>query len=73
MLNYGARDWVTWIAQDADGSWWGFEAEPNLHDRGWYENEVGRCLRLATGSPSPDWRHSLRRYDGRAPTHPDQP
>jgi hypothetical protein len=33
-------DWAEWLAQDADGAWWAFEAEPNQHDRGWYENEV---------------------------------
>jgi hypothetical protein len=33
--------WVAWLAQDADGAWWGYEAEPNQQDRGWYENEVG--------------------------------
>lgn len=61
MLDYGAPDWVEWIAQDADGAWWGFETEPNLHDTGWYENEVGRCLRLGLSTPDPAWRASLRR------------
>ncbi|HDP88699.1 MAG TPA: hypothetical protein ENN42_01875 [Thioalkalivibrio sp.] len=65
MLDYGVPDWVAWIAQDADGTWWGFEAEPNLHDRGWYENEVGRCIRLGPGAPAPDWRASLRPRIGR--------
>jgi len=53
--------WVQWLAQDADGTWWAYEAEPNEADHGWYENEVGRCLRLETGSANPDWRESLRR------------
>ncbi|HHO68328.1 MAG TPA: hypothetical protein ENK12_04775 [Gammaproteobacteria bacterium] len=51
--------WVAWVAQDADGVWWGYEAEPHQHARGWYENEVGRCLRLGAGPPAPDWRDSL--------------
>lgn len=46
----------------------GVEAEPNMHDRGWYENEVGRRLRLTSGNPAPDRRDSRRRYDGRGPT-----
>lgn len=51
--------WVAWIAQDADGAWWGFEVEPLQHDCGWYENEVGRCLRLVNGPPNPDWQATL--------------
>ena len=54
-------DWVQWLAQDADGTWWGFEAEPNEADHGWYENEVGRYLRLAAGEPNALWRESLCR------------
>ena len=53
--------WVQWLAQDADGSWWGYEAEPNQADHGWYENEVGRCRRLTAGPANPRWRNSLRR------------
>jgi len=51
--------WVCWVAQDADGSWWGYEHEPNQGDRGWYENEVGRNIRLEKGSPNPDWRTKI--------------
>ena len=39
-------DWVCWIAQDADGTWWGYEVEPNLAHLSWYENEVGNSVRL---------------------------
>lgn len=53
--------WVRWIAQDADGTWWGFEHEPNRSDRAWYENEVGRCVRLAGDEPNPAWQQTLRR------------
>ena len=42
--------WVCWLAQDANGRWWAFEAEPNEYDQGWYENEVGRCLQLNDGA-----------------------
>ena len=61
MLEYSAPDWVAWIAQDADGTWWGFEDEPNQYDRGWYENEIGRYVRLGTSAPNPDWRGTLQR------------
>jgi hypothetical protein len=52
--------WAQWLAQDADGTWWGFEHEPNESHIGWYENEVGRCQRLHQGPPNPRWRETLR-------------
>ena len=51
--------WVSWIAQDADGSWWGYEYEPNMADRGWYENEVGRSVPLGKSEYSVDWREEI--------------
>ncbi len=48
-------DWVCFLAQDGDGTWWGYEAHPNRHDTGWYENELGRCIRLGRTAPRPDW------------------
>jgi hypothetical protein len=56
-----APAWVAWIAQDADGSWWGYEVEPLEFSRGWYENEVGRRVKLATGAANTQWQKSLRR------------
>jgi hypothetical protein len=53
--------WAHWVAQDADGAWWAYEAEPLMFGRGWYENEVGRQVRLGDGAANPDWRDSLRR------------
>lgn len=55
-------NWANWLAQDADGTWWAFEAEPNEYDLGWYENEVGRFLRLSDGTTNPRWRESLRKH-----------
>ena len=54
-------DWARWIAMDEDGSWWCYEAEPHQHDRGWYENEVGRCEKLWGREPVKNWRTSLQR------------
>ena len=51
--------WVCWIAQDASGTWWGFEVEPNQGHNFWYENEVGRCIQLHQSRPNPDWLNSL--------------
>jgi len=56
-----APEWGNWIAQDADGAWWGFEVEPLQADRYWYENEVGRYIALGRGVANPHWRESLRR------------
>jgi len=51
--------WVNWLAQDADGAWWGYEQEPLQHTIGWYENEIGRCVKLETGEANPDWQETL--------------
>lgn len=53
--------WVAWLAQDADGTWWAYECEPNEYDKGWYENEVGRSVRIRQLASNPDWRNSLRK------------
>ena len=54
-------DWVEWLAQDADGAWWGYEAEPNKQHNGWYENEVGRIVRLEPEAPPAGWEATLVR------------
>lgn len=59
-------EWVLWIARDQDGAWWGFEIEPNEGADSWYENEVGRYVRLGAGSSNPDWRQSLHRHSSRS-------
>lgn len=52
-------DWADWLAQDEDGTWWAYEAEPNQQHNGWYENEVGRIRRLIQTAPPADWRATL--------------
>lgn len=42
----GIPEWVRWLAKDSDGSWRGYSVEPLRNDNGWYENEVGRYVRL---------------------------
>jgi hypothetical protein len=54
-------DWVAWIAQDADGAWWGYEVEPLQHDNGWYENEVGRNIKLVSTDIKSTWQDTLKR------------
>ncbi|VAW54830.1 hypothetical protein MNBD_GAMMA05-1801 [hydrothermal vent metagenome] len=52
--------WVRWIAQDSDGAWWGYQAEPNLAHNSWYENEVGQCVRLDNGAANPEWISTIK-------------
>lgn len=52
--------WARYIAQDPDGCWWAYEAEPHMHDNGWYENEIGRVKKVATDKPNKNWRDSLQ-------------
>jgi len=54
-------DWVAWVAQDADGTWWGYEVEPLQHDTGWYENEVGRNIKLVSTDIKSTWQETLKR------------
>ena len=55
--------WVCWLAQDADGVWWGYEVEPLQRDHGWYENELGRQMRLQQEAVNPDWAETLRQVE----------
>lgn len=57
--NQAIPAWVNWLAQDADGTWWGFEVEPNPSHQGWYENELGRYVKLVSEAPNPAWDSSL--------------
>ncbi len=56
-------DWANWLAQDAEGAWWVYEVEPLEYHKGWYENELGRRLKIAVGPANPEWRHTLGRVD----------
>jgi len=48
-------EWVNFIAQDADGNWWGYSVEPLQNHRGWYENEVGQNVKLLQTEASDNW------------------
>jgi len=56
-------DWVRWVAQDADGSWWAYEHEPNMSDSGWYENEVGQSVQLRKDTPNSLWRQEIHNIE----------
>lgn len=55
--------WMRWIAQDEGGSWWGYEHEPNLSDRAWYENEVGLSMKITGQKSHANWRESLKKIN----------
>lgn len=59
LSDFDIPGWVNWLAQDSDGTWWGYSVEPLLHDSGWYENEIGNYIRLGCTPAVADWRHSL--------------
>ncbi|MBE9559460.1 MAG: hypothetical protein IMF15_01660 [Proteobacteria bacterium] len=54
-------EWVCWVAQDADGVWWGYQVEPNQSHSGWYENEVGDSVYLGLGQVTDEWLSTLKR------------
>ena len=53
-------------AEAATAALWGYEAEPNQQSRGWYENEVGRIVRLGKTEPPDDWEATLTAWPRRA-------
>jgi hypothetical protein len=59
-LAFGIPAKIQWIAQDRDGTWWGYSVEPLRNQTGWYENEVGEYLRLGHSEPL-DWENSLQK------------
>jgi hypothetical protein len=52
-------EWVNWKAQDSNNFWWAYSVEPLRNDSGWYENEVGECIRPGR-SASQGWKESLQ-------------
>jgi hypothetical protein len=58
-------EWVCWIAQDADGVWWGYQVEPNQAHQSWYENEVGLSVCLGRHAANPDWVTSLKKLNNK--------
>lgn len=63
FANTHIPEWARWIAQDADGTWWAYEHEPNESHSGWYENEVGRSVKLYQDEVNTSWRESCRKQN----------
>lgn len=61
FTRFNLPDWVNWIAQDASGAWWGYQAEPLQNHHGWYENEIGQIIELGREQPNTRWQSSLQK------------
>lgn len=53
--------WVTWIAQDEDGEWCGYEEEPAQAYRCWNIFGDSRYMTLLNDTPNPNWQTTKRR------------
>lgn len=62
LSNVIVPEWVRFIAQDSDGSWWGYSVDPLQNHRGWYENELGDNVKLLQGQVVGDWRDNIFVY-----------
>jgi len=56
-------EWCLWLAQDSDGAWWAYQAEPLQNTRGWYENEIGIYEKLGHGMANSNWQAMLIHRD----------
>jgi hypothetical protein len=54
-----APDWVTFIAQDPDGAWVGFELRPKVLANRWTVRRISKRVRL-TDPVVKDWLRSLQ-------------
>ena len=54
---------AVWLAQDESGDWWVYECEPLQHDTGWYENEIGRSAKMASGNKKERWYTTLTKLN----------
>jgi len=62
LSSVNVPEWVRFIAQDSDGSWWGYSVDPLQNHRGWYENELGQNVKLLQGKVIGDWRDNILIY-----------
>lgn len=52
---------IRWVAQDAEGIWWGFERQPVQEANGWTDHQCGNYIRIGRGARSSHWADSLWR------------
>lgn len=57
-------EWVNWVAQDADGSWYAYEKKPyaDLDRDSWAEDSPnGGIEKVGNTGPNPNWKDTLCR------------
>ena len=71
IINQTIPTWANWAAQDQDGKWWVYQAEPLLHHSGWYENEIGMYKLLGHSTTNKSWQQQLYRLKDIQPISED--
>lgn len=51
---------LSWIAQDRQGTWWGFENRPECVDNTWMDPQSGHRIRLKDEQANTAWQDSLQ-------------
>lgn len=60
----GRGNWpklINWVAQDASGTWWGFESRPAETGHGWQPTDSSHQVKLKSERPNMAWRRTLRK------------
>lgn len=52
---------IQWVAQDAYGTWWGYEGKPSPGKDGWNPLKLTSFIRIGEAEPNPEWDKSLRK------------
>ena len=52
-------DWAKYVAQDEDGTWWEFNAKPQLGNTSWDNGRNGRLRLVVRGIPPEDFTKEL--------------
>jgi len=52
---------ISWVAQDQNGVWWGFEKEPTADLKGWSSFQDTMTLKLKKETPNPNWKKTLHK------------
>lgn len=64
-LEIQVPDWVEWIAQDKDGTWFGYEVEPktgkDIVPGEWIARNHNHIELADSAETSPNWQQSLRK------------
>ncbi len=65
-----APDWAVWLAQDASGTWWWYEREPNTLGSRWAAVKLTPKQLAGRGDRNSDWRETLEKRRFRSHVNP---